>query len=83
MGEGIIREVGVGSYNVEVRERELVSNFLKPALDKDVQMVRHHDKEQSTCDVIRRIMNNHPVVLQTQGELVDERWRRRGGGRRR
>ena len=60
---------GVG----EARERELASTFLKPALDKGAQMVRHHNTEQSAHDVIRRIMNNHPVVLQIQRELVDER----------
>jgi hypothetical protein len=61
--------VGVG----EDRERELSSDFLKPALDKGAQMVRHHNNEQSAHHIIRRIMNNHPVVLQIQHELVDER----------
>jgi len=56
----------------EAREKELASAFLKPALDKGAQMVRHHNTEQSAHDVIRRIMNNHPVVLQIQRELVDE-----------
>ena len=56
----------------EARERELASNFLKPALDKGAQMVRHYNTEQSAHDVIRRIMNNHPVALQIQRELVDE-----------
>jgi GTPase SAR1 family protein len=56
----------------EAREKELSSNFLKPALDKGAQMVRHHDTEQSAHDAVRRIMNNHPVVLQIQHELVDE-----------
>ena len=56
----------------EARERELASAFLKPALDKGAQMVRHHNTEQSAHDVIRRIINNHPVVLQIQREIVDE-----------
>lgn len=56
----------------EDRERELSSNFLKPALDKGAQIARHHNTEQSAHDLIRRIMNNHPVVLQIQRELVDE-----------
>jgi len=56
----------------EARERELASNFLKPALDKGAQMVRHHNTEQSAHEVIRRIMNNHPVVLQIQHEIVVE-----------
>jgi len=56
----------------EAREQELTSVFLKPALEKGAQMVRHHNTEQSAHDVIRHIMNNHPVVLQIQRELVDE-----------
>ena len=56
----------------EARERELAANFLKPALDKGAQMIRHHNTKQSADDVIRRIINNHPVVLQIQREVVDE-----------
>jgi membrane protein involved in colicin uptake len=56
----------------EARERELTSNFFKPALDKGAQLVRHHNTEQSAHNVIRTIMNNHPVVLQIQREIVDE-----------
>ena len=56
----------------ETRERELASIFLKPALDKGAKMVPHHNTERSAHDVIRHIMNNHPVVLQIQRELVDE-----------
>ena len=56
----------------EAHERELASAFLKPALDQGAQMVRHHNTERSAHDVIRRIMNNHPVVLQIQREVVDE-----------
>jgi hypothetical protein len=66
MWEEVSHEVG------EARERELASAFLKPALDKGAQMIRHHNTEQSAHDVIRRIVNNHPVVLQIQRELVDE-----------
>lgn len=67
MWGGVSVEVG------EARERELSSDFLKPALDKGARMVRHHNTQQSTHDILRRIMNNHPVVLQIQHELVDER----------
>jgi hypothetical protein len=66
MWDEVSAEVG------ESRERELASNFLKPALDKGAQMVRNINTEQSAHDVIRRIMNNHPVVLQIQSELVDQ-----------
>ena len=64
---------GEVSHDVgEARERELASNFLKPALDKGAQMARHYNTELSAHDAIRRIMNNHPVALQIQRELVDE-----------
>jgi len=56
----------------EARERELASIFLKPALDKGARMIPHHNTGRSAHDVIRHIMNNHPVVLQIQRELVDE-----------
>jgi len=66
MWEEVPHDVG------KARERELASIFLKPALDKGAQMVCHLNTEQSAHDVIRHIMNNHPVVLQIQRELVDE-----------
>ena len=56
----------------EAREKELSSKFFKPALDKGAQMVRHQNTTQSAHDIVRRIMNNHPVALQIQRELVDE-----------
>ena len=57
----------------EARENELSSEFFKSVLDNGAQMARHHDTIQSAHDIIRRIMENHPVVLQIQRELVDER----------
>ncbi|KAF9789658.1 P-loop containing nucleoside triphosphate hydrolase protein [Thelephora terrestris] len=66
MWDEVPHEVG------KARERELASVFLKPALDKGAQMACHHNTEQSAHDIIRRIMNNHPVILQIQRELVDE-----------
>jgi hypothetical protein len=56
----------------EAREGELASDFFKPVLDKGARMVRHHNTEQSAHNVIRTIMNNHPIVLQIQREIVDE-----------
>jgi hypothetical protein len=35
-------------------------------------MVRRHNTEQSAHDVIRNIVDNHPVVLHIQRELVDD-----------
>ena len=66
MWEDVSLDVG------EAREKELASAFLKPALDKGAQMIRHRNTEGTAHDVIRQIMNNHPVVLQIQRELVDE-----------
>ena len=57
----------------EAREKELSSNFLKPALDKGAQMARHHNTVQSAHNIIRCIMNNIPIVLQIQSELVDQK----------
>ena len=56
----------------EARERELSSKFFKLTLDKGAQMVRHHDTTESAHEIIRRIVDNRPVVLQIQRELVDE-----------
>ena len=56
----------------EAREQELSSKFFKPVLDKGAQMARHHNTVQSSHDIIRRAMKNHPIVLQIQRELVDE-----------
>ena len=57
----------------EAREKELSDKFFRPALDGGAQMARHHNTIESAHDIIRRIIDNHPVVLQIQRELVDER----------
>ena len=57
----------------ESREKELSTNFFKPALDKGARMARHHNTEQSARDIVRMIVRSRPVVLQIQRELVDER----------
>ena len=54
------------------RENQLSGDFFKSVLDKGAQMVRHHNTAESAHDIIRRIINNHPAVLQIQHELVDE-----------
>ena len=56
----------------EARELELSTKFFKPVLNKGAHSIRHHDIAQSTHDIIRKIMANHPVALQIQRELVDE-----------
>ena len=57
----------------EAREKELSSKFFTPALEKGAQMDRHHNTPQSAHDIIRKIVRNHPVALQIQRELVEER----------
>ena len=57
----------------ELREKELSNRFFKAALDKGAQMVRHDNTAESAHNIIRKIAKNHPVVLQIQRELVDER----------
>ena len=57
----------------EAREKELSNRFFKPALDEGAQMARHHNTTQSAHAIVRRIVKNHPVTLQIQRELVDER----------
>lgn len=54
------------------RENQLSSKFFKPALDLGAQMTRHYNTAESAHNIIRRILNNHPVALQIQRELVDE-----------
>jgi len=57
----------------EAREKELITNFFKPVLDKGAQLDRHRNTAQSAHDIIRRIMRNRPITLQIQRELVDEK----------
>ena len=57
----------------EDREQELSSKFFRPALNKGARMVRHNNTVQSTHDIIQRIVQNRPVALQIQRELVDEK----------
>ena len=55
----------------EARENELSRKISKPVFDKGARMFRHNTV-QSTHDIIRKIVKNHPEVLQIQRELVDE-----------
>ena len=58
----------------EARESELTGNvtFFKPALDKGAVMLRHENTRDSAHDILRQIIQNHPVSLQIQREMVDE-----------
>ena len=55
------------------REKQLSGNFFKPVLDLGAQMVPHHDTIESAYDIIRKILDNHPLVLKIQEQIVDEK----------
>ena len=62
------REIG------EAHEKELAGRFFKQALDRGAQMVLHRNSTESTKEIVRRILVNHPVVLKTQmGPADDQR----------
>jgi len=68
MWGGVEQEVG------HAREIELMGEdiFFKPALEKGARMVRHMNTVPSAEDIIRLLINNIPLPLQIQTELVDE-----------
>ncbi|KAF5326714.1 hypothetical protein D9619_004272 [Psilocybe cf. subviscida] len=57
------------------RETELASEdlFFRPVLDKGAQMLRHGNTPASAHAIIARIIENHPLPLQIQRELVDQK----------
>ena len=57
------------------REVELMTKGIsfKSVLDRGGQMARHDSTASSVQDILHRILRNHPVPLQIQEELVDER----------
>jgi hypothetical protein len=58
----------------EAREAELMEEeiFFKPVLDKGARMARHENTVPSAERIIRLILNNNPLPLQIQVELVEE-----------
>ena len=58
----------------DAREDELIREdiFFKPVLDKGAQMARHLNTLPSAESVIRLVLNNHPLPLRIQTELVTE-----------
>jgi hypothetical protein len=64
----VSKEVGIG------RESELANNdkFFKPVLEKGAQMIRHDNNEASVKNILRSIINNHPLSLRIQREMVDQ-----------
>jgi hypothetical protein len=58
----------------DAREAELIKEdiFFKPVLDKGARMARHGNTVPSAEDIIRLVLNNHPLPLRIQEELVNE-----------
>ena len=58
----------------EAREAELMQEeiFFKPVLDKGARMARHENTVPSAEKIIRLIIDNHPLPLRIQRELVEE-----------
>ena len=80
-GESTLRNVVLatnmwGNVDPEIgaaREQQLAAEFVKPALDKGAQLLRHYDTTESTHQIIQAILGNHRETLQVQRELVDEK----------
>ena len=66
---------GVEPEEGDAREAELMGEdiFFKPVLEKGARMARHGDTAPSAEAIIRLLVNNQPLPLQIQTELVDER----------
>ena len=66
----VSKEVGE-AREAELKEEEM---FFKPVLDKGAVMLRHNENTKySAQNVVRCIMDNHPLSLRIQRELVDEK----------
>lgn len=65
----VSKEVG------EAREDELATDelFFKPVLANGARMLRHDNTFESITKIIGSVIQNHPLPLQIQCELVDEK----------
>lgn len=82
-GERALQNVAIvtnkwGNVTPEVgnaRERELASDFYKPALDRGAMLRRHDDTIDSAHSIIKDILGREHVTLQIQEEIFDQ-WKR-------
>ena len=65
---------GVDPWVGDAREAELMGGdiFFKPLLDGGSRMARHNNTFASAENIIRLVLDNRPLPLQIQVELVDE-----------
>jgi len=66
---------GVSKETGEAREQELITKdiFFKPVLDKGALLERHENNQASAHKILQTIIKNHPLPLQIQRELVDQK----------
>ncbi|KAJ7707496.1 P-loop containing nucleoside triphosphate hydrolase protein [Mycena rosella] len=65
----------VGLEVGEAREAELASDerFFKPVLDKGARLLRHDNDAPSAQAILHYLIENQPLALRIQRELVDQR----------
>jgi hypothetical protein len=56
----------------EAREKELKSQFFKPILDQGAQLFRNDNTQQSALRIVAHFIENQPVPLRIQQEIVGE-----------
>ncbi|KAF9259477.1 hypothetical protein L218DRAFT_908363 [Marasmius fiardii PR-910] len=59
----------------EARESELMeqNDFFKPVLDKGAQIVRHDNTPETARAILHHLIQNQPLPLRIQTELVDQK----------
>lgn len=65
-------EVNLQVGNAHGAELAKEGTLFKPALEKGAQMARHENTIPSAENVIRLVLDNHPLPLRIQEELVGE-----------
>ena len=56
----------------ESREQQLRDKYFRAAIGKGAQLCRHTNTPKSAWAILRKILENKPVVLKIQQELIDE-----------
>ena len=54
------------------REQEHEDGLFGPAIHKGAQLCHHYNTPESARTILRKILENQPVVLEIQRELIDE-----------
>jgi len=55
------------------REQQLKDKYFKAAIEKDAQLRRHSNTPESAREIVRKILDNRPLALKIQHELIDQR----------